>query len=121
MGGSVAKTVAFLALLAVMSSAQCLNLCAINPCDVNRNSSTPESCHHSSGSSQPETPQQSNDCAHHSMLAGEKKDNSIGAAAVSLPVLSLFLLHSIPVSTEAKVRAETLPPRVQTKAVILRI
>lgn len=128
MGRTLAKAVALIALITVISSAQCLNFCAVHPCNEAQPAQRPidaaQSCHHSPDSSKSEPTQPSSNCTHQPMLVSDRASFSApGVAFVSISPISF--LHSAPVEAYfAVLTAETSgSPRTQvlTNSVVLRI
>ena len=129
MGRTLAKAVALLALITVISGAQCLNFCAVHPCDEVQTESRPveatESCHHSPASSKPQPPERRPNCAHQPMLVSTKDTLFTVPGATVLTALPILLVHSVPVAPYVAVlsgdTASSPPTRSLTKTLILRI
>src|SRR5262245_35167586 len=91
MGQALGKMVALLAVVTVLNSTQCLNFCAVRPCDAAsvasaRKDSTSH-CHHSPASSKSEPTNRSSSCTHQPLLVTEKL-TKVGTGELStLPVL----------------------------------
>jgi hypothetical protein len=121
---TLARSVVLLALVAIISSAQCVNFCAVHPCDeVQPGSQTEQSCHHSKPSSTPE-PQPRSNCAHEQMLVSEKVSFK-APGAIAFSILSLSFAHSslaeVSFADLTAERPGAPPTQVLTKTVILRI
>ena len=128
MGRSWAKAVALLALITVISSAQCLNFCAVHPCNETPPVSAPVSAatsgHHSPAESTPEPTKQQNDCSHQPLLLTEKAP-SVEAGALLLSSVPLAVRCFIPLHAHSAVLvADAIgspPTEPFSKTVVLRI
>jgi hypothetical protein len=127
MGRSFARDVALLALLTVISSAQCVNFCAVHPCN-DAPPVTPahsaQSCHHSPASSKPEPTKPDSNCIHQPMLVSEKVGSAV-LGALSLTVLPMFSVYSGSDQVSAPIliahTTGSSPTLLLTRTVILRI
>jgi hypothetical protein len=127
MGRSLARVITLLVLITVMSSAQCINFCAVHPCDEAQAETTAgdagESCHHSAASSKPEPPVRSN-CTHQPVLLTGKQVIS-APVAISAHELPSTLLPSAGIDVQVAIRT-TEPPgsppfQFLSRTIILRI
>jgi hypothetical protein len=125
-GRSLAKSIALLALVTVISSAQCFNFCAVHPCNEARPApvNDTQSCHHSPGSSKSQPTEQRSSCSHQPLLMSEKAA-SVGTTELLASGIAIPLQHSTSLYTHAgTVPADPMgsPPTQQRLAtVVLRI
>jgi hypothetical protein len=125
---STAKAVALLALITAISSVQCLNFCAVHPCNQARSASAPvngaQSCHYSPASSKSQPNEQRENCAHQPLLVSEKAPAvEMGAMMVSSGSLTIRFSPQ-QYAHSAILTADTIgspPTEHSTTSVILRI
>ncbi len=121
MARSLAKFVSLVALIAVISSAECLNFCAVYACGGSAAVPVQEQSCHDATESGPAQP--ASNCTHEPMLVNAK--DSIGVPGASLIFLAAAIGHPTPLQSSAVTRTAELaglpPSGIATKTLILRI
>jgi hypothetical protein len=126
MGLTLTKVVALIVLTTVVSSAQCVNWCAVHPCDEEPSSQpvdAAQSCHHSKTSSNTESSQPTSNCSHQPVLVSEKVSR-VSPSPASFQMLPQSFAHA-PVGAAYLAPFQTerwgSPPTQVTTNTVLRI